>query len=46
MEAPPASLYSEEFMRVDGGRGLAGLAKDLRDRCAKVMLLQGERIPK
>ena len=30
----------------EGGRGLSGLAKDLRSRCARVIKLKGERIPK
>ena len=30
----------------EGGRGLSGLAKDLRLRCARVIKLKGERIPK
>ena len=29
-----------------GGRGLAGLARDLLPRCAEVVLRRGERIPK
>ena len=29
-----------------GGNGLPGLAKQLRDRCQKLILLKGERLPK
>ena len=38
-------MNSGEFYRPDG-RGLLGLAKDLRTRCEEVVKHQGERIPK
>jgi hypothetical protein len=38
-------MNSAEFSRKDG-RGLLGLAKDLRSRCEEVVKRQGERIPK
>ena len=38
-------LNSPKFKAPDG-RGLAGLARDLRTRCAKVIKLKGKRIPK
>jgi hypothetical protein len=38
-------MNSGEFSRKDG-RGLLGLAKDLRSRCEEVVRRKGERIPK
>ena len=38
-------LNSDEFAREDG-RGLLGLAKDLRSRCEEVVRRGGERLPK
>ena len=38
-------MNSESFAAKDGGRGLAGLAKDLKLRCMEVLERKGERIP-
>ena len=38
-------MNSAEFSGPDG-RGLLGLAKDLRSRCQEVVRRKGERIPK
>ena len=38
-------MNSDEFAK-DGGRGLLGLAKDLRWRCEELIRRGGERIPK
>ena len=40
-----AHMNSGDFA-APGGRGLGGLAKELRDRCQDVIKLQGWRIPK
>ena len=39
-------MNSKEFLAKGGGRGLLGLAQDLRSRCEQVVALKGERIPK
>ena len=38
-------MNSEEFAREPDGRGLAGLAKDLRARCEQLLDKKGERLP-
>ena len=38
-------LNSKAFAAV-GGRGLLGLAKDLRPRCQEILQLKGNRLPK
>ena len=38
-------LNSDAFTAV-GGRGLLGLAKDLRPRCEELLRRQGARLPK
>ena len=45
MSRVAAHLNSPNF-RAHGGRGMCGLAKDLRRRCADVVRLKGERLPK
>ena len=45
MNRVAAHLNSPNF-RAHGGRGMCGLAKDLRRRCAEVVRLKGERLPK
>ena len=40
-----AFMNSPNFAATDGGRGLAGLAKDLKMRCKEVLDRSGERIP-
>ena len=37
---------SSSFAACGGGRGLEGLARELRERCKEVKRRQGERIPK
>ena len=39
-------LNSPNFAHANGGRGLAGLARELPDRCELVIQRKGERIPK
>ena len=39
-------MNSPQFKAKDGGRGLLGLAQDLRKRCQEVVDRSGERIPK
>ena len=39
-------MNSEAFAKQDGGRGLEGLAKELRHRCELVIKSKGQRIPK
>ena len=46
MEAVQAFMNSPGFAREGGGRGLAGLARELRSRCELVISRKGERIPK
>ena len=46
MEAVQAFMNSPDFAREGGGRGLAGLARELRSRCELVISRKGERIPK
>ena len=46
MEAVQAFMNSPDFAREGGGRGLAGLARELRSRCELVLSRKGERIPK
>ena len=46
MEAVQNFMSSESFARDGGGRGLARLARELRNRCEEVIARQGERIPK
>ena len=38
-------MNSEEFAREPDGRGLPGLAKDLRARCEQLLDKKGERLP-
>ena len=38
-------MNSEEFAREPDGRGLAGLANDLRARCEQLLDGKGERLP-
>ena len=47
VRAKKVELYmnSPNFKGMAGGRGLMGLAKDLRARCKQVVQLEGERIP-
>ena len=45
MNRVAAHLNSQNF-RAHGGRGMCGLAKDLRRRCAEVVRLKGGRLPK
>ena len=39
-------MNSPNFAKAGGGRGLAGLARELRGRCEEVIARKGERIPK
>ena len=39
-------MNSSSFAACGGGRGLEGLARELRERCEEVKRRQGERIPK
>ena len=39
-------MNSAAFARADSGRGLAGLAVELRQRCEALVALKGERLPK
>jgi len=39
-------LNSDSFAAVGGSRGLAGLARDLRDRCEEVIKRKGQRLDK
>ncbi len=39
-------MNSSTFAASGGGRGLEGLARELRERCVEVKRRQGERIPK
>ena len=39
-------MNSRQFQAKHGGRGLLGLAEDLRSRCQSVIDKKGERIPK
>ena len=39
-------MNSKDFAAANRGRGLRGLAKELLDRCDRVIALEGERIPK
>ena len=39
-------MNSAKFKAKEGGRGLMGLAQDLRARCQQVVDKEGERIPK
>ena len=45
MKKVEAHMNSDSFKAPDG-RGLEGLAKDLKWRCEEVVRLKGERIPK
>ena len=45
MKLVEAHMKSASFT-ADDGRGLEGLAKDLKSRCEEVVRLKGERIPK
>ena len=45
MRKVEAFMNSAAFAAKDGGRGLAGLAKDLKVRCMEVLERKGERIP-
>ena len=44
MNRVAAHLHSPNF-RAHGCRGMCGLAKDMRRRCAEVVRLKGERLP-
>ena len=46
IEAVQNFMNSPDFARAGGGRGLAGLARELRIRCEEIIARQGERIPK
>ena len=46
MEAVQTFMNSPDFAREGSGRGLRGLAQELRSRCEEVISRQGERIPK
>ena len=45
MRAVQDFMNSEDFT-ADGGTGLLGLAKALRERCTAVVQGKGERLPK
>ena len=46
MESVQNFMNSPHFARAGGGRGLAGLARQLRSRCEDVIARKGERIAK
>ena len=41
-----AQVSVKEAFAAPGGRGLEGLAKDLRSRCTELIRRKGERLPK
>ena len=45
MKKVETHLNSPDFC-MPGGRGLDGLARDMRARCAEVVKRKGQRIPK
>ncbi len=45
MQQAADHMNSPEFAALGGGKGLMGLAKELRSRCVEVVKRQGQRLP-